>query len=842
MTYEDQTQIFVYLIEIAENEIIHKENVQFYKYFKIFLNEERFYNSFINNNLYKKFPFTKEFLLDCFIGNKRDDLLLIRLGYELSEYKSLIFNINKANKNKLDRWLLYNGWSSINDISRLFDMYNLEIFFDDLITKEYLEKTYHVFYNSIEKSFNKYDLNDLDLNEVDNKFVIEIKNKLKLKKEMKEKVLKFNNGDSSIIEELDIRFVRLNKNVSMEKLSNYLCKLKNVAYLKRWVKTFNFKNMNSLSALRMFLGTFQLASESQIIERVINIFIAEYLLQNNIIEKDVDNVVEFFTNSKDNTVNYYYLIVHSFIFLNTVIHKSNGEMKLSSDEYKENIINNLEDTSIVNDNELDDYVLSIKKNEIKINKKWIDSYDKFILYQSINNYKEIDNINYHLSLYRVIFTTNLDIFYLLDPKEFFNICHILKLDNVYLDYLIDSNVNLYRYLLAYKYYLINFDIKTSEIEYLSIKYFLKQLERIYSKSKGLLKNIFTNSKNIINQSFYTIYNEYESIIFSSYELFITNLIVLMNECNSGHYNNFTKELLNNILYKNYVFYKTNINFDIKNLIRLVSFHLNYRILNYDFNIITYIDNNDLVIELIHKYIKDNRDYSNIIKFIEKRNLLDNNFPLLCLIDTYRYNTDSYSRVIMEDVFDLTINYKEIRFSKELKNVNNLLKFLTSQNISMFNLLIAKKIHNENLNDVCPFRYEIGGNLIFKWFNRIGYLLVKNAELSDPKLYNYTLYILNNLSNSILLFIELIEYVLDKDFRLNDKIVNINIKVLIKILLTKLGKDDVRICCDYYTENIDFSNFILKIEKYLNKESKDFLIELNNKNIRKNNLVESLLEL
>jgi hypothetical protein len=112
-----------------------------------------------------------------------------------------------------------------------------------------------------------------------------------------------------------------------------------------------------------------------------------------------------------------------------------------------------------------------------------------------------------------------------------------------------------------------------------------------------------------------------------------------------------------------------------------------------------------------------------------------------------------------------------KYEECMKDPVNILKFFTSS-ASILNIKIAKTIHK----DFCPLISPI-----FMDFKKIVYLIIKSNYKSSENqaLFNYLSYILNYLSDSLILFTSLIEFIYPVLFQVNDEIRSIIMKIFIK---------------------------------------------------------------
>lgn len=104
---------------------------------------------------------------------------------------------------------------------------------------------------------------------------------------------------------------------------------KNQQVLKCFVEEQDFQGMNILQALRQFLWSFRIPGESQIIERIMELFAAHY---NNCNISELTNDAVF-------------MLCYSFMMLNTTFHNPNVKNKMSFLDYKKSVSDLMEKES-----------------------------------------------------------------------------------------------------------------------------------------------------------------------------------------------------------------------------------------------------------------------------------------------------------------------------------------------------------------------------------------------------------------------------------------------------------------------------------------------------------------
>ncbi len=571
---------------------------------------------------------------DSVLGEEEVDFTLVRIGYDLPIYRKLIYSILRQRESSLNYyWLLAQGWYDEFSITEIFYNFHTCLCMDDLNFKglnlytefkKDLKTVEQVINNSKHQTISDSKQQPLITNLEQQKVVVDSKyhetldssqqvinnlkdqqviNDLKQKQVVTDSTRQHfnsmekiqhdgeeqpgNKNTSNFGQQLDnfnkgisnnyfdpVNF-RLSNKISIKILSGHLCKLKNEEDLKKWTNTFNFYEMDILDALRLYLNTFQLSSESQVIDRVIHVFVHEFIMQNNIDYASFDN---------------YYSLAYSFIFLNTLLHNPSISEKISFEEYKSKISGFESDL-------LKSYFIKIKENEICLPQKWTDSCDNFILYN--NNYKirPVDKVS------QVVFAHNYLLrhyeFYNLDPKSFFNLCDDLSIKlsdciinkkvyghynitdvfnqeslssrqqqnnnelskqqqnsskelskSIILNYLENKKSILSSYLLSFKLFMERFPLSNN----VSLSNLILLIDKKYSKSPSVFKSIMGKNTSISKRRLETILRQIENAKFKSISLFCTNSIFLLEEIENLKNNNFHQQftvflnalILNNI--------------------------------------------------------------------------------------------------------------------------------------------------------------------------------------------------------------------------------------------------------------------------------------------------------
>lgn len=118
--------------------------------------------------------------------------------------------------------------------------------------------------------------------------------------------------------------LRLFYQTNLHSLGKFIGKEANVEYLAAYVSTFNFKNMDLLASLRIFLSTFILPGEGQQIERISQAFVNKYNRDNGEGSEEEDDTM--------------LLLAVSIIILNTSLHNTNIASRISCEAFVANIL------------------------------------------------------------------------------------------------------------------------------------------------------------------------------------------------------------------------------------------------------------------------------------------------------------------------------------------------------------------------------------------------------------------------------------------------------------------------------------------------------------------------
>lgn len=122
---------------------------------------------------------------------------------------------------------------------------------------------------------------------------------------------------------------RLNKKV----LGEFLAKPSNINILKHFISFFDFSTMRVDEALRVLLKSFRLPGESQQIERIVEIFAAQYVSCQNYEAGNNNEEEEPVTPDRDAV----FILSYSIIMLNTDLHNPQVKNQMDFESYKRNL-------------------------------------------------------------------------------------------------------------------------------------------------------------------------------------------------------------------------------------------------------------------------------------------------------------------------------------------------------------------------------------------------------------------------------------------------------------------------------------------------------------------------
>ena len=743
LSQRNKIDIFLKFIYIFEQDL--SRDINLYNTFKVFL-REGFLDAFSVNKFYRKFVFLKEFLVD--FADKLDDRL-IEIGFDCEDYKELIYQIKPTN------YIL--KWNSNLNFVELFYCFDLNIYKDNMTDKHPIidllgEMTYDLTrYSTEEEIKNGQFMFDTDELEKATKY---IEHKIAEKYKFNQIVDKLN--DENRLEEVDMRYIYLCKRVSLKSLGEVLCKEKNLHLLHKWCNIFDFNDYNLLESLRLFLNSFQLSGESQVIDRIINAFSRRFCECQNITEdKDISDIFK---------------VSYSFVFLNTMIYKTTTDKKMTFTDYCIKT-----DSKYFTEEQMRMFYDSIIKNEIEFPMHWRDSYEKYKISKQIETETFEYDINKVFAAYKYLFLTNIEKYTNTDIKTHYKTCMLFEVPDIFLECLRTSeNVQniLEGFLLL---------IKNRKLAQKDIDLFIQNLVKIEKPKTQSMFKMFGNTRKLgVLTQYQNIYNKLVSIKFKNTDIFEHNIKEL-NQVNDEFIKEFTNTLiLNNIdLLSDFTMLdkETKYSYIISKPDKFNSLDLDEKI-----EVLERVftgDSDDFILfynllkELIRKPVRNKKLFDIYILAVNRLQQED-----LIEIDPFK------DCVEIKENQDGTVIFIE-KFPHELKNTSNFLKWIGLCKKSVFNVSWLKANFSKN---TCPLKNDQIMN-----FYSITYLLSKMATLSESKIQTYEYYYLDALSESLGIYIELILFLVNHNFYINELNAPINIKDITKMFVSKLK--NVKLCCD-----------------------------------------------
>lgn len=321
-------------------------------------------NKLINNLLFK---YKEEYFIYWLL--KKEELSILTLAKRIKVIPYIYYSFDKNE--------LFGGNESEKWFVRFFD----ELFVNDLIK--------YVSSRNIRTLEDSFDVSNEQINSIesinsckyctvqDKKYLSDILNDLKNKQLTK-------------LTDFTAKFLRYSHRTDLIALGNLISKEKNINELKIFLNTFNFSGLFPLKALKMFLESFILPGESQVIYRVIECFSEKYISD----QEDISIYFEDVSLEKkeDNIFVYFYALIQ----LNTTLHNPYVTIKPTLQNFQNTLKNeNIKKEIIINDfNE-------IKENPFIYTKNNTFSLINYQLYKEIDEALNNENITQsfkHLNL------------------------------------------------------------------------------------------------------------------------------------------------------------------------------------------------------------------------------------------------------------------------------------------------------------------------------------------------------------------------------------------------------------------------------------------------------------
>lgn len=832
LTASQKLSIFYRYIYLFSNQITIDYSI--YKYFLDFIHKDEYLiELLISKKLYLNLYFIKNIIIDLAdeLNNK-----IYKIGYDLPIYRKLIYSL-KSNSH-CSNWVAQN-WNVdvLLSIPELFYRFDLTYFMKNIALKKFTS-----IIEPLELIRNELG-SDSDIKYCKN---CELRCNFNfyngLKESIKLSIEKFNQN-LNIEKPLTIQNIRLFQEVDLKRLGEFLGKEKNLFILDSFLETFNLTGLDIYEALRCFLGSFILPGESQIIERVISAFSKYYCKLNGIDDSVGDEVVQIYKN-----------IAYGFIALNTMLHNPSYDKKITFNDYM-NFLGHSEEFIKLNlpCSPLDKDALKLHFENLKENKieaaVWCDGFDNLELFSTIlddfllileENQKKycnsisveyvsnISNIVCHnckIFSFRKLFSTTRNNFIYLEPLTFFNICKTLGDAESYEFYI--SKTKRDNLTEAYKLYFEGF-LPRIEV----FKRFVSYMTDLFDKSKtGVFKAIFSkNNEDLKN----TAISRFSQMRFESLDIFLSvsklfSLFLKYNMPNSKIYGNIEPsenltlkchhdifDILKDIILNNFVYYQNFVSdftgFEYSILMKI--FYLSPE----ENKFLTKYCNNIKISYLKNEFNEGRVTEENVDLFKQLNTYNQDSFDCYCYLQKLKYKMEPGFKIIkvensMDDPKfgrDIRLEgYKHVFYSFEdtfkecMKDSTNLMKFFTTSQ-SMLNLNFCKLIHKDD----CPLNISE-----FNDFDSIIYLLLK-CESNNNAVFTYLSYILNYLSDSLILYVNLLSTNYSIFYQIDKEIIEVIVKILLKRI--RVYKKGGVVCCQ--KSNFNFDNSIRRLIEQLLRDN------------------------
>lgn len=910
LSQKHRLEIFYRYLYLFENGIC--TDIALYPLFSLVLRKD-FLDIFLFRQFYLNFIFLKEFLVDfSAMGNR-----IVKIGYEVPQAKELVYQLLLSQNagDTMPNWLVQR-WSvpTKHSVSEMFYLFDCVYFMDDLANRHFgmagdiLETItndleVHGYVDGGENGFvatknqrRRSCINDTqsssyrippEVPDAENhtrdgeikttgdtsvklceNTDLKIKKMIEAKKKFVSSILTFNK--TMQMENLDVKHLRISPLTDLKALGEVICKEKNADLLLGFIKSFSFHKIDILESLRTFLSSFYLIGESQIIERIVRIFVEVYLEQNNI--------------GSAHSFDAYKSVAYSFIVLNTMLHNPSIDKKPPFEEYYR-LLNHTDDSAIDKET-LRSYYNSIKDREIKFPTAWEDSYDKYLLsiqlskerFQSHSpsragvfdaagsggtetsvdrrdgqhtvgqkeivfgeaqsNLHMMKSSSSHITLcyrciilpYKHLFSCTYRNFFFMDPLNFSKICKLIGTGEIYCSYILKNRLNVSKALIASKYYLESYTVQSEIVEEFVI--LLGKIEKPKASVFSELKSLFSTSKSDLHGADFD-----DKIMNSVLPPFSTCLEVLLKMkftskeiCNSN-VRAIAQYLSSNNSGKNDSYFVQNFfahiiihNIEMIDDVAYLDKNLAYRVIDAKFSLLNSLSDDEKLMYFNSRSTFEEHEF-NIFRKIELYN--SDGFDVFCKMQPKYGDLDRVITVKRESLLDDEIDagrsgekameyagFKVYeKYAESLENTKNILKLFTTSN-SILNLRIVKSIHK----NACPLTMPL-----FLDFDKIAYLFIKCNGGSED-LVNYALYVVNYLSDSLVLLIRIYSHVYPILRKMDPGFRHSLMKILVKRLET--FKKTGNVCCEQYKDEgqQQIQSFLEKLlaDSFISKDDISFL--------------------
>ncbi|ADM12434.1 ARF guanine nucleotide exchange factor [Encephalitozoon intestinalis ATCC 50506] len=269
-------------------------------------------------------------------------------------------------------------------------------------------------------------------------------------------------------EQMSFEFLRYFEETDLRRLGEFLCKLKNEPLLRMFAETFDFLDMDILDGLRIFLLSFHLSPEGQVIHRVVEAYADKYYLDNA-------GICTFMDMAKDKkTKEFVFNLSFSFLVLNTKFHNPNIKVKPTFKDYMKDFTPE-EIPPSFGEEYLESMYQSIKKKPLEFPAKNQPGKEHYKVFKKVcKNLQEMESRESKLRIrllepelpeglrictacrmeaHRKLFSTDFKRFLFLDPKVFYQICSRLRMTHIFEEYLNAHKEDTQKFIESFVYYL-----------------------------------------------------------------------------------------------------------------------------------------------------------------------------------------------------------------------------------------------------------------------------------------------------------------------------------------------------------------------------------------------------
>lgn len=777
MTKEQRLSIFHRYMYLFSSHI--STELQIYNLFRQVLRED-FLDLFISKQYYHNFVFLKEFLCDFSPQIKER---LIKVGYEVSPFRELAYNLSIRLHLCVDwvlqRWNVPHGYT----ISDLFYSFDCVFYLEDVALRKF---------ECAEDPSELIELEMLGHTEcnvcgMSSSTESKIADGMRKKMEIRRCIEEFNRS-GQIIEPLSVSNIRLFPSVDLKILGDFLGKEDNYGRIVEFAETFEFGKANILDSLRVFLKSFVLSGESQIIDRIVIAFTTVYVKQNLALSPECAQC------DIAAATDWYKKVAYGFIVLNTMLYNPSFDKKPSFEDYldllgfSEAAQKDLPFCPLDRES-LRGYYESIKESEMRLPTVWADSFDKYVLFLKVRDstspYSRERNIQNGICshicdscvklAYRHLFKTSLSSFMSLSPKSFFRICRLLEYKSGFEYYIAAKKRDLEKSLESYLLYLECFSSSASMIgDFLDcIERTEKPRASVFNDIKSMFSRSSVDMKDRTSSTlsqFLPIVDSIGSIRFVSQDVCTANCKLLSAAMKERR--PYVQAICTHIIVENAGSIGDFDGIDEESLLKIISISPEY------------IDRMPDRVKVLHfkKEFREERLSKESYEAFMQINLFNqDSFDAYCLA---QHKFDDFDRIVKicrtedngREYFDVLESYSQC-----MKDPQNILQFLTTSP-SVLNIRVAKRIHK----DSCPLN-----DPVFNDIPRILYLILKCDVHSRP-LFNYTSYIINYLSDSLVLLINVYESIYPVFLQIPKELTDVAVRILIRRI--KAFAENSVMCC------------------------------------------------